>query len=85
METLEDGFPSGILVNRFTGKDGRLVRNLLNINPVTRMASVPARPGWKYIELLTKRELPVQDGQVTVPVRPRSVTAVAEVRDDGAK
>ncbi|MBP1583231.1 MAG: hypothetical protein J6866_04680, partial [Victivallales bacterium] len=82
METLEDGFPAGILVNRFTGKDGRLVRNLLNINPVTRMASVPARPGWKYVELLTNRELPVQDGQVTVPVRPRSITAVAEVRDD---
>ncbi len=75
---LEDGFPTGILVNRFEGDQGRYIRNILNVQTTTRLVSVPVRPGWRYVELLSGKTLAPRDGKVICPLRPQGILCVAE-------
>lgn len=78
MTTLEEGFPYGALVNRFEGKGGRRIRNILNVLDVSQRISIPARAGWRYMELLSGKVLDVKDERVEVTVRPHFVVSVAE-------
>ncbi len=76
---LEEGFPVGVLVNRFEGEKGRFIRNILNIRTTSQQVSIPVRAGWKYVELLSGDSLVPKDGRISFTIRPKSLLCIAEV------